>query len=77
MIQNLDKLLLSNHLKMSKIRILNLSNNELTSIDGLINIIEANIKWVEFLNLSNNRIESLEGLFRDLGRNHDGEKERN
>lgn len=56
---------------MSKIRILNLSNNELTSIEGLMNVIEANIKWLEFLNLSNNKIESIEELFRVLGSNYD------
>ena len=70
MIQNIDKLLVSGE-NSCKIKILNLSNNDLVGVDGLMNVIEKNMEWLEFLNLANNKIESIEGLFRVLKRGND------
>ncbi len=72
LLQNIDKLLLNGD-KTPKIRILNLSNNDLMSVEGLMTVVEANMSCLEFLNLSNNKIESIEILFRVLDSGKEGE----
>ena len=71
LLQNIDKLLLNGD-QTPKIRILNLSNNDLVSVEGLMTVVEANMSCLEFLNLSNNKIESIEILFRDLDSGKEG-----
>jgi hypothetical protein len=73
LLQNIDKLLLNGD-KTPKIRILNLSNNDLVSVEGLMTVVEANMGCLEFLNLSNNKIESIKIFFRVLDSGKEGEE---